>query len=415
MKQVKLVTEQARLNEVAIYKSLQEFCIPDLQSLVNMASNYFSVPIVYISLIDEFKQVVMAKKGITLEEMRKEDTFCHHVINNGTTLIINDASRENNFKSNSLVEYYPHIRFYAGTPFVSKNGYVLGAFCICDTKFRLFTNTEEKRLTAFSKLATEIIENNLLTKFPEIPESDILEEDEDFSSQILKELRINLKSNYMNRLIDNRNSLLPITSLSACDNPENKSNDMYPAHQNFPDLVIPHKSNMYLWGEMMIGSYKREVTAVNFSNLSLSVATEFCEELKQKRNRIEWDITETPGWQGDETVIKYLCHTILRYVNNRNQNSTIKVNTFNDEDYAIMVIRHQGDPLVRSELDNAYKSSPHMIDSKNKEDLYYCWQTLKLISGFMTVPESSIEKNFITIGFPKKKLTRQFSKQAKFS
>jgi hypothetical protein len=112
--------------------------------------------------------------------------------------------------------------------------------------------------------------------------------------------------------------------------------------------------------------------------------------------------------------MKYICNTILRFVNNRNENSTIIVSTFNDEDYAIMVIRHEGAPLVRSELNDAYKSSPHLIDSKNKEDLYFTWQTLNLISGFMTVPESTVEKNFITIGFPKKQLTKQFSNKAKF-
>jgi hypothetical protein len=274
MKQVNLVTEQARLKEVAIYKSLQEFSFPDLQSLVNMVSNYFSVPIVYISLIDEYKQVVMAKKGITLDEMRKEDTFCHHVINNGTSLIINDATRENNFKSNALVENYPHIRFYAGAPFVSKNGYVLGAFCICDTKFRFFTETEEKRLKAFSKLASEIIETNLLSKFSEIPESGFMDTDEDFSSRITKELQVNLKSNYLKRKNENSNSLLPINSSSICQYPENKSNDMYPVHQNFPGPVVPHKSNMYQWGEMMISSYKRKMSAINFTNLASAVKAE---------------------------------------------------------------------------------------------------------------------------------------------
>lgn len=401
---MKLFTRQkeiARLNEVSIYKNLQDLKTEQLQKLVNIASSYFSVPIVYISLIDEFKQVLMAKKGITLDEMRKEDTFCHHVINKGTPLIINDTTKDSNFKSNPLVEYYPHIRFYAGAPFISKNGFILGAFCICDTRFRTFSFKEEEKLVAFSKIASEIIETIQTEENSTRPVFSVWNAKSEFSNLIKKQITIPNNSP-ITRMNESKNNFHSIYRESSNKFSAIKSTDMLLVPHHSTAITVPRKSNLYQWGEMMIGSHKRNASEISFSALANGVFAELDSSMKSKGNKIEWDITEPGGWYGDETAIKFVCNNILQNVNGRNNNSTIRINTFNDEDYAIMVIRHEGAPIVRSELDDAYKSSPNMIDSRNKEDLYFTWHTLKLISGFITVPESTREGNYITVAFPKK-------------
>jgi|GEM_PF-3394335 len=407
--------EEARLNEVTIYKNLQALCTAQLQDLVNIASSYFSAPMVCISLIDNLNQVLIAKKGITLDEMRKEDTFCHHIINKGTPLIINDPTKDRIFKSNPLVKYYPHIRFYAGAPFISKNGFVLGAFCICDTKFRVFSGKDKQRLVAFSKLATEIIETNLLAEKLQKPVTGFRDAEDEFTYWLKNQLR-NLNNWHCRKRTNEAPIEAPINMQTKCkeqtgQTPAFKSNNTVLDSQDTTALAAPPKSKMYQWGEMMLASHRRKISAINFSTLAKGISVAIEAELKSKGNRVKWNIKESVDWGGDEIALTYLCNSLLQNINCRNKNSTIRISTFNDEDYAIMTIRHEGAPLVRSELDDAFKSSPYMIDSKNKEDLYFIWHTLKLMSGFITVPSSTKEENYITVGFPKKQMHKTYPRE----
>ena len=406
--------EVARLNEVSIYKNLQALCAAQLQDLVNIASSYFSVPIVYISLIDEFKQIMLAKTGVTLDEMRKEDTFCHHVINKGTPIIINDTTKDSILRSNPLVEYYPHIRFYAGAPFMSNNGHVLGAFCICDTKFRTFSINEEQRLVAFSKLATEIIETNLLSEKLQKTSTDFHNAQDEFSFRMKNKL-INLNSRHSRvRTDEARIGTQTKYPEQTGQSPSFKSSDLFLFSEKSSSVAVQQKSKVFHWGEMMLGRHRRKKSAINFSILAKGTSAEIDAELKSKGNRVVWNTKEPIDWSGDEEALKFICKSLLQNISNRNKNGTIRINTFNDEDYAIMTIRHEGDPLVRSELDDAFKSSPYMIDSKNKEDLYFIWHTLKLISGFITVPDSTKEGNYITVGFPKRQMFMAYTQKKNY-
>jgi hypothetical protein len=401
--------EEARLNDVIIYKNLQEKCAAQFQHLVDTASTLFSAPIVYISLIDEFTQVIMAKKGVVLHEMRKEDTFCHHVITKGAPLIINNTQKNGLAKSNLLVAYYPHIRFYAGAPFTSKNGHVLGAFCICDTKFRHFSETDERQLVAFSKMATEIIETNLTAEKLQNNYSDVPETNSGFSELDNNPLFYMDKKNCRIRNTREQNSHQPAYPVLTNQSGEYHSDIFFSEHQNACPIPGNQKSKMTQWWEIILDSHKRKVSGIQFSELAKNTYHQIETDLKQNGNKMEWSITEPVDWVGDETALVFLCNSLLQHISNRNKNSTIRINTFNDEDYAIMTISHEGIPLVRSELDCAFKSSPYKLDTKNKEDLYFIWHTLKLMSGFITVPQSDKERNYITIGFPKKQLHKYYA------
>ncbi|KAF2812320.1 uncharacterized protein BDZ99DRAFT_439352 [Mytilinidion resinicola] len=53
-----------------------------------------------------------------------------------TSFIVNDLTLDDRFKNKSYVVNKPHVRFYAGVPIRSPNGYGIGSYCIMDDKPR---------------------------------------------------------------------------------------------------------------------------------------------------------------------------------------------------------------------------------------------------------------------------------------
>jgi len=63
---------------------------------------------------------------------------------NPEVMVVHDALSDPRFASNPLVAGEPGIRFYAGTPLITREGHALGALCVVDTKPRSDFSEEQK-------------------------------------------------------------------------------------------------------------------------------------------------------------------------------------------------------------------------------------------------------------------------------
>jgi diguanylate cyclase len=91
-------------------------------------------------------------------ETARDISFCTHAVSSGKELIVEDASNDERFASNPLVVNAPNIRFYAGIPIKSVEGYSLGTLCVIDNKPKRPSINELKALNDLAQLATKEIQ-----------------------------------------------------------------------------------------------------------------------------------------------------------------------------------------------------------------------------------------------------------------
>jgi len=120
---------QAALDQLRILDTPPE---ARFDRLTRMAARLLDVPIALISLIDRDRQWFKSCVGLDVSETPRSISFCGHAILIGQPLLVEDASTDERFRDNPLVTGAPNIRFYAGTPLHSADGYALGTLCVID-------------------------------------------------------------------------------------------------------------------------------------------------------------------------------------------------------------------------------------------------------------------------------------------
>jgi diguanylate cyclase (GGDEF)-like protein len=130
--------------EAARLAALEKFDVLDtpreasFDRIARLAKRLFDVPVAIVSFIDAHRQWYKAHEGAAVSEVPREQTFCRHVIEGGKPLVVPDARNDARFRDNVHVLADPGVRFYAGVPLRTRDGFDLGSLCIIDTAPRNF-------------------------------------------------------------------------------------------------------------------------------------------------------------------------------------------------------------------------------------------------------------------------------------
>ncbi|MES1930794.1 putative diguanylate cyclase/phosphodiesterase (GGDEF and EAL domains) [Salinisphaera dokdonensis CL-ES53] len=112
-----------------------------------LAARLLDMPIASVTLIDESKQWFKSAVGVDIEQVPRDASFCTHAIHADVDTVAHDTTQDARFATNPFVAGEPHVRFYAGAPLRSAEGYSLGTLCVLDTKPRHdFQDAELKTL-----------------------------------------------------------------------------------------------------------------------------------------------------------------------------------------------------------------------------------------------------------------------------
>lgn len=153
MEQPKIPTNEAdRIQALYSYNILDTVPEQSYDDIIAIASSICDTPISLISLVDKDRCWFKAKLGLENQETPREIAYAAHAINvPDEPTIIEDALTDARFFDCPLVLADPPMRFYVGTPLVTKKGHVLGTLCVIDHQPKKLKDTQISTLKILAK------------------------------------------------------------------------------------------------------------------------------------------------------------------------------------------------------------------------------------------------------------------------
>src|SRR4051812_10440062 len=147
-------------NEAARLEALHQYGILDtdpeesFNDLTRLAAYVCDTPIALITLVDAHRLWFKARVGIGEKETSRDISFCAHAILQDGPFIVPDALDDERFRDNPFVSSDPHIRFYAGSPLMSPEGFKIGTLCVIDKRPK---ELSPKQIAALKILGNQVI------------------------------------------------------------------------------------------------------------------------------------------------------------------------------------------------------------------------------------------------------------------
>lgn len=156
------------VDEVQRVEALHELAVLDrppeerFDRITRIAAATFGVPIALISLIDKDRQWFRSCVGLDVRETPRDVAFCAYAVLQRTDIVVPDTLLDDRFADNPLVVAGPRVRFYAGAPLITNEGFCLGTLCVVDTRPRQMSAADLATLHDLRDMALEQLTRSAL-------------------------------------------------------------------------------------------------------------------------------------------------------------------------------------------------------------------------------------------------------------
>jgi EAL domain-containing protein (putative c-di-GMP-specific phosphodiesterase class I)/GGDEF domain-containing protein len=156
-----LTIRNAGENEAERMRALRDLNLLDtppsesFDRITRMACQVFNTPIAAVSLTDQNRQWFKSRVGCG-PEIPRDKAPCAEVTRTKAVLVVPDMAQDPRFSGGVLVDH--GVRFYAGAPLNTRNGFTLGSMCVLDTEPRNVTQDEEMLLNDLAAMVMAQIE-----------------------------------------------------------------------------------------------------------------------------------------------------------------------------------------------------------------------------------------------------------------
>jgi PAS domain S-box-containing protein len=153
-----MIYDDIRLLAVERFKTLNIDTDNEFREFVEMASNICSTPIALITLIEEDIQWLKVKKGTDVEQMPVKTSFCTHTLLQDDVMVVPDAQKDARFANSPIVAGEPNVRFYAGTPLITREGHRIGTLCVIDMEPHELDEKQQQMLKMLGRQAIGLMD-----------------------------------------------------------------------------------------------------------------------------------------------------------------------------------------------------------------------------------------------------------------
>ena len=155
-----IVGDDERLEALRQYHILDTEPEPAFDRIARMAAHLFGAPTAIVNFIDADRQWFKSTLGFEDRQTGLDVSFCVYTLDAGEVTVIEDLSADERFETNPYV-VEDGVRFYAGAPLVTADGYRLGTLCVLDTDPQ---SPSENTLSRLADLAAMVVDELELRK-----------------------------------------------------------------------------------------------------------------------------------------------------------------------------------------------------------------------------------------------------------
>ena len=153
-----LTAEAGRMAAVARYEILDTPPDGTFDRIAELAARLLGVPIAIVSVVDTDRIWFKAHHGLDVSQIDREPGLCASAIMSYEPWVITDAATDPRALANPLVAGEFGLRFYAGAPLTTPDGWNLGTLCVIDKEPREITVDETTTLQALAQLVIDELE-----------------------------------------------------------------------------------------------------------------------------------------------------------------------------------------------------------------------------------------------------------------
>jgi PAS domain S-box-containing protein len=154
-------------NEFQKIRSMERFLNLDisreneLQNIVTLAAEACQTPAAYLVFTVEDQLILHYKYGFLADTVAVEDTFWNQDLNNTGVTVIQDTLHHPALAQHALVNNSAPVRFFAGVPLVTHDGYHMGSLYVFGQEAKALSERRKRMLELLAHQAVTMVEFEL--------------------------------------------------------------------------------------------------------------------------------------------------------------------------------------------------------------------------------------------------------------
>jgi two-component system sensor histidine kinase/response regulator len=128
-------------------------------SLTTLAAQICGTPVALLGFVDGDRYWVKSRHRWNVSHFTRDVAFCSWTVAGEGLLVVGDTEKDERFRENPLVVSDPRIRFYAGAPILSSEGFAVGTIAVFDRQPRGLTEAQSRALEMLASQAAVHLNN----------------------------------------------------------------------------------------------------------------------------------------------------------------------------------------------------------------------------------------------------------------